>query len=1173
MKTYWYTYDAENRIKINQGVLQNQRIVLDQTYGNGESYELLYDTAGRNVGRVRVSESPYDHTLTTLVFRFVYDLRGNKIAELHPDIVDPTRSYVNGGIDKSFIYDATGTRLLETRSYYRLGQEMSLGFDGEGMPWGKLNVGGWLSGAEQYSYDADGRLTQQITRDRAQTTANQWRALSDQIAAGTAPNQSSDLAALKELSRLDNIDEYGASGYDAAGQLRAYRFIQSNVFVHHYTTSYVGWEGYQESVVSGRSETPNYQPSTNTLTYDGFGRLVKQQERTQLRSGSIDDRVRYYSNNGDGRVMSRREGTLNGSGQFQQPTGPDGSRANYLFVHAGGQQHAELREGGQVRYQYGELTATQLQSLNTGGYSSGGGKTLVQPGDTLSAIAQRVYGSSQLWYVLAQANGLSDPNQELAAGMQLSTPNVNVGSNDATTFKPYNPAEAIGSTTPNLPYIPPPPKEQCGAVGAVLAIVAMVVVAMVMPYILPAVQGVLGTGALATGVAFGASTAIGSAVSQGLGSAAGVSSFSWRQVAADGISAGISAGVGSYLQGFSSLSKLNAAGEVVANGLGRVVNGAVSYGASVVANTVVGRDANFSWKNVAASAFGSYAAGVITDRIPQIPGNGMPSDIANRMVDGFVAGSVQATTRRLMGEGRQNWGQIAVDAFGNALGGAWADKAGAAVRAHIAAREAINQRLYDAAWADGDPFGGPYDMTAAQRDRHNAMLEGAVAGPGGGTPSALTRARRDHAEAFDSGLKKLGLGKPTVLYSETISKLLERAEAGAGYTGLQLNGGGGRKTSLSVEEVKAIAAYVRAAGVEGAYTDVARDEMVMLVPVEATQRQVVSELRQHAGNLLIDSDISNLIGGMEFDAVTGRSSASASFDLMPLRRTLIARFDERLLANENVVEAAIAARNASAEHIDPTAVTLFSAPTDKEIALQHLDDVIRQERNNMIGAGLMPTKDGNSELLGTIYTELANIGIDLAAARFGGRLKVGSMAIGQLRDAAVDQAADIIKARVQKELDDSLRIGVGDPYITSADPTSLVQEWDRGGNEIFYRAMYPAHLRRLLLSGSNYEIVPSGETGISSLESYSSKYKGALVRFAVKPGTAEALYKIGLAADGSESKYPDLRSVHGVDWQQKYVQFKNEDGVPNILLGRGAGLELFRSNIVGYTVLRQDSDN
>ena len=36
-------------------------------------------------------------------------------------------------------------------------------------------------------------------------------------------------------------------------------------------------------------------------------------------------------------------------------------------------------------------------------------------GETLRSLAQRVYGTSSLWYVLADANGLSDPNGQLIA--------------------------------------------------------------------------------------------------------------------------------------------------------------------------------------------------------------------------------------------------------------------------------------------------------------------------------------------------------------------------------------------------------------------------------------------------------------------------------------------------------------------------------------------------------------------------------------------------------------------------------------------------------------------------------------------------------------------------------------------------------------------------------------
>jgi phage tail protein X len=79
----------------------------------------------------------------------------------------------------------------------------------------------------------------------------------------------------------------------------------------------------------------------------------------------------------------------------------------------------------------------------------------VQQGDTLQSLAQRVYGNENLWYVLADANGLQ-ADASLVAGSSLTVPEVKTSSNDASTFKPYDPSEITGPTTPSLPYIAPP---------------------------------------------------------------------------------------------------------------------------------------------------------------------------------------------------------------------------------------------------------------------------------------------------------------------------------------------------------------------------------------------------------------------------------------------------------------------------------------------------------------------------------------------------------------------------------------------------------------------------------------------------------------------------------------------------------------------------------------------
>jgi hypothetical protein len=352
-------------------------------------------------------------------------------------------------------------------------------------------------------------------------------------------------------------------------------------------------------------------------------------------------------------------------------TGAAYGRMNLRNVYANGQQVAGLDEAGKI----------DVLSRLTGFSNTDAGKTQIvaQAGDTLRSLAQRVYGNGNLWYLLAEANGLGDdPNGELVAGTSLTVPEAKTSSNDANTFKPYSPSEITGPVEPALPYIPPPSDAGCSGIAMALMVVAMVVAAIVAPYAL-ALVGQMGlTGALATGVATGLTVAAGSAVSQGIGSALGVASFSWRQVAVDGIVAGITAGAGQALAGTSTFGTLKD-GVRVLNTAGRVLNGVVSYGGSVVANAAVGYDTNFSWNSVAATAVGAY----LSTKVPGVSlmDQGSPgSGIVNGTANGIISGGIAATSRRLVGGGEQDWRQIAWDAFGNALANGLAQRAGDAAR-------------------------------------------------------------------------------------------------------------------------------------------------------------------------------------------------------------------------------------------------------------------------------------------------------------------------------------------------------------------------------------------------------------------------------------------------------------------------------------------------------------
>ena len=667
----WYTYDAENRLKVNNGKLVNGQIVVDAA--DRESYELLYDVGGRVVARYR--EFNQGSITVPFVYRTTYDLRGNKTLEFHGEAIGS--AYPTGGVSKGFSYSANGT-LVETRSYYAAGSGRDLGIDGEGMPRGTLDISGWLEGAQQMVVDGDGRTLSQISKERP---SDNWWAGLDQYG-GSPIDQQADLTVLADRSVVLYSRADGASGFDAAGRATTYRYRGADIgwATQTYTTSYEGWGSYLEKTVAGVSSNSSYKTTTNTLGYDPTGRLTSQREHTDYQT-AIDDRMRYYAYNGEGRVQLRRAGTINASGTFVQAADPFGSLDNTLFVHAGGQQQAELKPGGEIRmWRGGTYNTAQLQSLGgSGNYAAGGGKVTVQAGETLSSLAQRIYGSPQRWYVLADANGLSNPDQALIEGTQLNAPKVNVSSNDANTFQPYDPGEAIGSTSPGLPYITPPPRQQCNA----LAMVLMIVVAVVVTYFTAgaATKAMLAaygtTTAAAAGTALGVAAAVaggfvggvaGSVASQAVGSAMGVASFSWRSALVSGAATAATAGLagaaqagrlGAILAGTGKTA--TAARAVVAAMAGQVT----SYGAS----RALGLEASFSWKSIAASAVGAALTANIGG-VPLAEGGSSTGKFINDLGGGLLRGAITSTTRRVLGLGKQDWGQVAIDAFGNALGNA-----------------------------------------------------------------------------------------------------------------------------------------------------------------------------------------------------------------------------------------------------------------------------------------------------------------------------------------------------------------------------------------------------------------------------------------------------------------------------------------------------------------------
>ncbi|SDJ83540.1 LysM peptidoglycan-binding domain-containing protein, partial [Variovorax sp. OV700] len=295
-----------------------------------------------------------------------------------------------------------------------------------------------------------------------------------------------------------------------------------------------------------------------------------------------------------------------------------------------------------------------------GNYPAGSpGTYAVATGDTLQSIARGAYGDSSLWYLIADANGLSS-DADLRTGQVLRIP-TKVGSADnASTFRPYDPSK-IASDSATMMATPQAEDGGCGAVGQIIMVVVAVVAAVFTAGAALAAMGATlataGTGTLIAAGAIGG--AVGSIASQAVGIAIGAQdSFSWKGVALGAIGGGVTAGLG-------GAGLLPDTGNVFLNG---AIRGAVSSTLTQGIAVVTGLQDKFSWKSVAASAVGAgvgAAAGpAIGKAFGEAFGNNAGSAFAARLATGLVAGTAAAVMRG----GKVAIQQVATDAFGNALG-------------------------------------------------------------------------------------------------------------------------------------------------------------------------------------------------------------------------------------------------------------------------------------------------------------------------------------------------------------------------------------------------------------------------------------------------------------------------------------------------------------------------
>jgi LysM repeat protein len=115
----------------------------------------------------------------------------------------------------------------------------------------------------------------------------------------------------------------------------------------------------------------------------------------------------------------------------------------------------------------------------------------VQSGDTLQGIAANLWGDSSLWYMIADANGISG-DTSLVAGRSLAIPLKGPSNfNNASMFRPYDSSEAVGDLSPTMAK--PPKKGKCGMFGQVLLAVMKIAVGDVFGQLIGMATAIPGT--------------------------------------------------------------------------------------------------------------------------------------------------------------------------------------------------------------------------------------------------------------------------------------------------------------------------------------------------------------------------------------------------------------------------------------------------------------------------------------------------------------------------------------------------------------------------------------------------------------------------------------------------------------------------------------------------------
>jgi YD repeat-containing protein len=692
-----YAYDdAGNRDGESYGRLSSSGAGMLELW---QASRIQYDERNR-IARVFDNSTGNDiysaNLYKTHDLRYEYDAVGNRRAAiaLYWDPINFSRGLLQRD-DHWYVYDAANRFTLTKGSLagargsatiVQGSQGVSLTYDKAGQRTSALQANGDL---ERYTYSSDGYLEDthiKLAGQSAETRGARRRVDAAgrtiqylEYSSGSGSLRQSKLSVFDADNRIqrDAITE-GSLGvqstqysyYDSGKGAMRESVTTAGSTTTAQTWTYEYWDSAKQSTID--SKVNGYVVvNTSTLSYDFNGHLKG------VTDSSAGGRYFGYFSDAQGVVLRRsesKEGKTYATFYFYaddrrvgdvstDPTARN-NRISYAELLAQ-DPHAKPKDRFKDLQPITSADFDQsYEPINANYPGSAATSYVARTGDTLRSIARSLWGDAAMWYVLADANALS-VDATLSNGQVLVIPNkVTNIHNNADTFRPYNPGEAIGSIDPTAPTPPPPVADKgCGVMGQMIMIVVAVVATVVTAGAAAVALGAASLGAATTGVAM-ASMAVGSAVgsiaSQAVGMAMGnVQDFSWKAVGQAALGGAISGGITAYANSAgSALSFLGNGGWEAAAG-----RAALSSGATMALRN------DWSWRNVMLSAVSAGVSAAVGGTAGGQAWAKAAGGIGGRLAGG-LAGAL--TARALTGSGRGSYETVFASTLGNAIGGSLA---------------------------------------------------------------------------------------------------------------------------------------------------------------------------------------------------------------------------------------------------------------------------------------------------------------------------------------------------------------------------------------------------------------------------------------------------------------------------------------------------------------------